>query len=255
MKRLILIIAILPWLGFSQYQETLTSDRPGQAMSPYTVGKKTIQIQNGLSYGEKKFSGGKTQTLIDYLNLRVGVFERIELNASLYPGKETNWIGSSKSSQGFKVNQLNFAIRHNILKGKGWIPTLGVQAGLSLYNSYIQQLGYYFRFMGNHQWDWLSLSLNAGFEFPGEVTGPIVGWNYPFALNFMFTLKDNVFAFAEVFGSFSEMDQPDFDFGLAVVPFDDLQIDLFGGYLIETGRNGWFAELGFSYRLDWRPKS
>ncbi len=40
--------------SFSQFSETIASDRPGQSNSPITVGKLVLQLQTGLQVG-----GGK----------------------------------------------------------------------------------------------------------------------------------------------------------------------------------------------------
>ena len=76
MKILFILFGFLPLMVFSQYSETIVTDRPGQANAPYTLGKQVIQIQSGYNYN--RVNAFQTNNTINGFSnvLRLGIWER-----------------------------------------------------------------------------------------------------------------------------------------------------------------------------------
>lgn len=84
MKQFILTtLLIFPFLGISQYTDVINSNRPGQSVSAYAVGKNVIQAEGGFSYEQRDHSKLLTESNlfgVD-LSLRYGLlFESLEIN-------------------------------------------------------------------------------------------------------------------------------------------------------------------------------
>ena len=84
MKQFILAALLsLPFLGVSQYTDVINSNRPGQSVSAYAVGKNVIQAEGGFSYEQRDHNKLLTESNlfgID-LSLRYGLlFESLEIN-------------------------------------------------------------------------------------------------------------------------------------------------------------------------------
>lgn len=82
---------IIPWINYGQHTDQINSNRPGETMSAFSVGKSVIQAEFGM-YGIKE-----KHSLLDYnangfgadLSLRYGfLLEKLELIADLQYQKE-----------------------------------------------------------------------------------------------------------------------------------------------------------------------
>ncbi|MCK5104021.1 MAG: hypothetical protein KAR17_14450, partial [Cyclobacteriaceae bacterium] len=74
---LFLIITITN--SFSQFSETIVSDRPGQSNSPNTVGKMVFQLQTGLQVGGGNADNYKRNDFELPAFIRFGITDKIEL--------------------------------------------------------------------------------------------------------------------------------------------------------------------------------
>ena len=76
-------ILMLPLPGFSQYTDVINSNRPGQSVSAYAVGRNVLQAEFGLGYEQRDHSKLNTESNIlgMDLSLRYGLFfETLEIN-------------------------------------------------------------------------------------------------------------------------------------------------------------------------------
>ncbi len=76
-------IAVAPFLVSSQYTDVINSNRPGQSVSAYAVGKNVIQVEGGIIYEQQDHARLNTESNIlgSDLSLRYGLlFERLEIN-------------------------------------------------------------------------------------------------------------------------------------------------------------------------------
>ena len=248
------ILALLPVFLHAQFSETLSTDRPGQALGVNTVGKKTIQIQTGINSNfmhddlENKYS-----TILSNTVIRIGLFERLELNGLInWQNDQMNINGESGSTSGISDTELG--ARWNILENRGAIPSLGLQGSLLLK----AQSPEYARdkmgsrivlATGNKINNWLSINTNLGVGWNGNGDAQSI-----YVLNFSMGITDKLGAIAEVYGSFNEFDA-NFDAGIGYLLTNNLQIDLSAGWQGDNQMNDWFIDAGVSWRLNWRKET
>ena len=107
---LIAAFSILPSIHYGQYTDEINSNRPGETMSAYSVGKSVIQIETGV-YGIKQ-----NHSLLNYdangfgidATLRWGLFmEKLELIADIqYQNEEYTTLLNSSKRADFKQTVL-----------------------------------------------------------------------------------------------------------------------------------------------------
>ena len=165
--------------SWSQFQEKITANRPGQIISAYTVGKQTFQIENGINYTQSTWTGFKTVSFSDGLTLRLGLLERLEANVSLTPGNTNTFLGSTKSSSGFRLWNLQVAAKYNVVQGKGWIPHIAIRAAMTTRTPGSWQIGSNFLLVTCNTFDWFSVSTKTGVSFAGAKSGA----TFPYTLN------------------------------------------------------------------------
>ena len=103
---LIAAISMLPSIHYAQYTDEINSNRPGETMSAYAVGKSVIQIETGV-YGIKQ-----NHSLLNYdangfgidATLRCGLFmEKLELIADIqYQNEKYTTLFNSSNRADFK---------------------------------------------------------------------------------------------------------------------------------------------------------
>ena len=103
-KVVVLLLTFL-WSNttFSQFNETIRADRPGEALTPFSVGARVLQVQAGLGYLkysklDYELSDAGTSVVgnsfLSSLVVRMGLTERFELSAGMgyTNGKIENWF-------------------------------------------------------------------------------------------------------------------------------------------------------------------
>ncbi len=101
----------------AQYTETINNNRPGASQGAFSVGKKVLQIESGISFGNEKHSLLDTDAGIfgiDYA-VRYG-FWKEELEVSLIGQFQSNSITDSRGAVPLKYNESNF--RSNTIGAK-----------------------------------------------------------------------------------------------------------------------------------------
>ena len=101
----------------AQYTETINNNRPGASQGAFSVGKKVLQIESGVSFGNEKHSLLDTDAGIfgiDYA-VRYG-FWKEELEVSLIGQFQSNSITDSRGAVPLKYNESNF--RSNTIGAK-----------------------------------------------------------------------------------------------------------------------------------------
>lgn len=251
----LLILAILPVLLNAQFGETLSTDRPGQALGANTVGKKTIQIQTGLNsnFIHDDLSNNYT-TILSNTVIRVGLFEQLEINGLInWQNDFTDINGESGSTSGISDTELG--VRWFLLENRGAIPSIGLQGSLLLK----AQSPEYARdkmgsrivlATGNKINNWLSVNTNFGLGWNGNGDAP----QSIYVLNFSLGLTNRLGAMVEVYGSFNEFDA-NFDAGIGYLLTNNLQIDLSAGWQGNNQLSDWFIDAGLSWRLNWRKET
>lgn len=110
--RFLFLLFLVPLTGLAQYTDVINSNRPGQSVSAYAVGKNVVQAEWGLLYEQRDHSDLNTTSNIigSDLSLRYGfLFENLEIN---YEGTfisqdiTFNNFGTSEKRTDFSRNRL-----------------------------------------------------------------------------------------------------------------------------------------------------
>lgn len=113
MRALIALFFLLPFFGFAQYTEMINTNRPGGSQGAFSVGKKVLQFESGITIGKEKHNLLNTETDIlnwDY-SVRYG-FWKEELEVSLIGSFQRNKVNYTTgntpedSFSNFKSNTL-----------------------------------------------------------------------------------------------------------------------------------------------------
>ncbi|MEX1001126.1 MAG: hypothetical protein WDZ35_03345 [Crocinitomicaceae bacterium] len=250
------------WLGMisDAMDRKIESDRPGQALTASTCGMMALQVQGGFNFNQIRISESERfDNYFSPLNLRFGLFPKLEINASFYYSASTYHWGQFKSSfNGFPSPEIG--LRYWILRGSGWKPDLAFQSSLSFPSNkgtYTQdKAGSSFYLVSSNQFNWFSVNTNLGIVYPGN-GGGIENPRFPYVFNLGFDLGDKWSLFSEIFGDIDGSNSSiNYDGGIAFNPINSLQLDLFGGYLSNyAGFTHWFIEAGISYRYSFLKES
>lgn len=101
----------------AQYTDMINTNRPGVSQGAFSVGKKVLQLETGLSYGKEKHNLLSTDANVwawDY-SVRYGFFKE-ELEVSLIGSWQSNDIIDTRGATTLEITQRNF--RSNTLGAK-----------------------------------------------------------------------------------------------------------------------------------------
>lgn len=277
MTRQLLRLSFLFLLGAIHFQtfaqeETIASDRPGQAVSALTVGKSIIQLQSGLNFSNTSadFTAYELNTGIfsNFTDVRYGLSKTFEVQATLgYSFASADGVTdfsrippeiSTVNSNGFSV----FAIgaRYNLLSPRdSKKPTLGVRTNLffPVSDEFNNDTYVDITFMHSQElFAGIGLSTNLGLSWnPGVTNENTPGITYVINLGRQLGTSD-FSAFVEYYGvyvdgtgEFSDGFSHNFDGGLAWLYSKDLQIDFSLGYSKSGDITNWFVDSGVSWRF------
>ena len=106
------ILSAIPFLAISQYTDVINSNRPGQSVSAYAIGKNVLQTEFGFSFDRQKHSLLSTEsTFIGAdVSLRYGLLlETLEINwEATFLNENRNFItlGNNKKFSDFYINRI-----------------------------------------------------------------------------------------------------------------------------------------------------
>lgn len=249
------LILLSTSFAFSQSQDKIDSDRPGQSISPLTVGKKVFQVQSGINYLNYTYPNKLSiHSISNATNVRYGLSETLELNSTLgYRANIYNYIEPIKESHtktGFE--NLRFGARLNILNKGGLNPKIALNTELLMAmnnNIYSQPtMGYELKAVVKQPiTEQLSLTTNLSVL----INSNYFEYIYLYTLNSSYSFTDDLFAFAEIYGLLNYGMSINYDGGVGYNINNDLQIDISAGIRPEYEYNTpiWFSEMGISYRF------
>ena len=132
---LLLLFCLCTMVIKAQFTDQLISDRPGQSISPNTVGAQTLQIQSRIMLLQSNFR--EVESDLSFMNnntvIRLGISERFEVSGMLnYELNRSEEFGRDNiiETQGQTYNY-HVSGRFNILNRSGLVPSIGVQTSLS----------------------------------------------------------------------------------------------------------------------------
>ncbi len=252
---LVFLFLLVSTVSVAQYGETIRSGRPGQAIGPFTVGARVLQIQAGTDFSAARYRTAETGAVNERrfgadMVTRIGLTERFEMSFGLaYLNDRMRSDSLNRLSNG--ISAFSVRIRSNVLVGKGLIPTVGFQFNLGLpavskdYRAAQvapkltvmtgQRLGKRFGFTTNSGVVW-----NGNSEIPRGF----------YIFNLGYDITDFMFIFIEQYadmGRNSWNGSVDGGFGFLVNP--DLQLDVLGGYGPFNVHDDWFVSAGVSWRI------
>lgn len=248
-SKIILMLILCQTKLTAQHNETLRSDRPGQANSPYAVGKNSFQIQTGIDFGgirinQTKYSDFYTSSSV----FRFGVLEKFELNLGIDFRKDqitnTNFSGRGLSS--FVVGS-----RINLIEESDKAPAIGFQVGVNLpiltADYAIDKAAPRFAMiLSKNLSENFGVNFNVGVLNSGISSQPIG----TYVANFNYAINDKLGVFIEAYGFYTrQVIQNYFDFGLSYLSTNNLQLDLYAGVASISGQVNYFASFGVSLRL------
>lgn len=247
----ILILIFLSQISFAQLNETIRTDRPGQAIGAFTVGKNILQLQQGVdnySLADTKFppNGFVSNNVV-----RFGILETVELSALIdYQYERTRFDTISISLSG--VSNLHLGFRVHINDQKGWIPTTAFQMRLKIPKMSkdfgAKKLATAMVFVAN--WSFpksMSLASNWILSYNGKDPYPTGGY----VLNFGFPIHKKLSGFIENYGQVNQsIFQTRFDGGFAYLVNNNFQLDISGGYGNNQNVQDYFLSTGVSWRIN-----
>ena len=225
MKKLLLGIFILSSaFANAQFTETLSSDRPGQALSSSVVGKNVFQIQAGIDYFES------ASDFYPSSFFRFGLSERFELNSGII--LSGNEFASDLESLTLGARYvLNSNPEANLKSSLQFSYDVGATNKSS-------QITY---ILGSSFSENLSYTINLGLNFNEDFALN----NGIYIFNLSYALNEKVGVFLEPFGTFLKGDfQFNLDSGVYYLVNNNFQLD----FLIGES-NGFFTGAGITWRI------
>jgi hypothetical protein len=237
----------------AQYSETISSDRPGQALTSFTVGKGILQAQSGFDHFGMNDSprGTNTKGFLNNTVLRYGIAEVFEVNSQFeYKIQSTEKNNNMTIQAG--LSAIDIGMRYHVYTGKGQAHSVALQGGIRLPilggDYQINHIAPRFSVITNQK-------ISKTFRF-NTVWG--VSWNgldnsvrSNYVIHLSSQLSNSLGVFIENYGSIENgIFLSNIDGGLAWLITNNLQIGLYGGY----GGNHEVSNYFLSTGLSWRSK-
>jgi len=269
---------IIPLTHYGQHTDQINSNRPGETMSAYSVGKSVFQVESGI-YGIKE-----NHSILNYdangygvdMTLRWGLFmEKLELIADLqYQSEKVNSAMSIIDKSALKktvfgakyliydpfknyenkINVLSWNANHSF-KWHQLIPAVSVFAGANLTFSYNP---YYFSDQYAISPKMMLITQNhlgdGSWVLVTNIVADYIGSEYP-SYNYAITLTKG---FNDYWSGFIENQGIKSDFysdaivrgGAAYLINKDMQIDASISSSLKTTPSILYGGIGFSWRYD-----
>lgn len=234
----------------AQFNETIRTGRPGQAIGAFTVGHKIFQVQSGFDYFKSSTSSSNfAEGFLNNTVMRFGLTEPFEISALVEYKTETITANGLKSEAN-GLSALDVGMRYHIFTGKGLIPNIGFQLRTRLpvlSEAYeIKDLAPRFILVTSQKLsDTFTLITNLGAAWNGNDSSP----RGTYVVNLSFPFNNSFGAFLETYGGLQNgIGTINFDTGLAWLINPDLQIDIYSGYGSNQGVQDFFLSLGVSWR-------
>ncbi len=248
-----LIISVLVFASqvlHGQYNESIRTGRPGQAIGAFTVGKNILQFQQGIDF--VSFTNPLYTPLGVTSNnvVRFGILEAFEISALVdYQYDRQSYETETEIQSG--LSNLHLGFRAHINDQNGWIPSTAVQLRLKM--TCLSE-----EYQINHMAP--AMVLVAGWGLPQDLSittnwiltysgnDPVPTGKY--VLNFAFPVYKKLSGFIENYGQVrGSVFQTRFDGGLAYLVNNNFQLDLAAGFGSNQEVRDYFVSTGISWRI------
>ncbi len=246
----------LPALG------PLVTDRPDQTESSAVVAPGFVQLEAGWTY--TRHDGGPRRVgshAVPQLLARIGVVNRIEARVGFAGWQAVRGEEATATVDDQGVGDLELGVKYHLHAGRGAMPSLALLAGASVptgeeaFSS--GRVDPSFRLSFAHELTpRLSLGYNVGTQWVTETDQSGLRHTRAetiYTLAFGVSLIERLGVFAESFGSLAlgdrGSDTHSLDGGLTLLLTNSVQLDVSGGFGLNTAPDDWFVGLGFAVRL------
>ncbi len=272
MRRIsLLLLSLFPFIANAQFSESIVSDRPGQSLSPNTVGKKVLQIQAGYVHDNSEYTGlslvGREESLARSSNdhygnvkIRYGIFEKTEISFQTSLGREKiERSGGYGTDYEENIADFGLGVRQNFLNEGDHALALGAEA--EYYYSYDDvSIGKLTVSASKSFFEKLSVTANVGYLYETD---------FFWTANVAYQLSDKMGAFVEYYPQYGEkflstddcikMRNASLNTGLVYQLSPNFLVDVAGFFqtydskeIGDVQSSGFSFQVGFTSKFDWR---
>ncbi|NEQ48692.1 MAG: transporter [Leptolyngbya sp. SIO3F4] len=250
-----------------QAQETIQSDRPGQAFSSYAVPVRTVQLQAGFynnTFGTRDFEDVGDVRFREYgleTTVRLGILNRVDMHVTAdafldsrksipFPGTNVSPVTETNDPEG-RIRPLTVGGRYHLADQRGLLPSTALI--VQWYTPFASREleppdgSFEFRLATQHVFakERLSFSFNAA-------TIPLIeDPTHRIVTNLGVSVSKRVGLFVEYFSDYrNDVWDHQYDGGATYLLSDQVQLDAFGGVSQWEEDFFWiFGSLGISARF------
>ena len=241
----IVISVLVSTVGWTQSDEPLSTDRPGEGTDASTVvGAGVWQIELGLF---REWEADEDNAYWNYPSalLRYGVTNAVEVRLS-------SGLFTDPTVSGVRWAPVNLATKVAITEQRRWLPQIALLVGLTLPQTGSEVAQPRFTepnialLMDHAISDWFGITTNVGVGWGSESPAA----TYRYALSFNAGLSSRIGSFVEFYGNLPEA-SPDSHLvngGFTLLLSPNVQLDLSGGTALSGYAADFYTALGASFR-------
>ena len=253
----------------SQELPDIITDRPYVTESSFTVPKKSIQIESGFSYTKNEYTGDvyfndslvKSSFTDEYIVTpsilaRYGLSNKIELRlgAQLTTTNSSNSYPQTESYNKTNLEGVVIALKFKLADQKKILPSTALILGSTIpalnpgQQTDIFDPAFIFAF-SNRITENFGVGYNIGVNLSDGFNSSASG-SYTFNINYSFLNSAGVFVEAFGYIPFSSTQAANYlDAGFTFLTSKNIQLDLSGGYGLNSDFTEYFLSTGISFRL------
>ena len=254
-KKIIILLLVCFYVSHMHAQnESIITDRPDQTESAALTPIGYLQGEHGFAVNFLDFNN---EYSIASTLMRYGINEYFELRMEIAPV-----INDANESE-FGINPVSIGLKSKLITKENFALSLITHIQLSKIATKGLQTNYAAiatRLTAAHSInDWWNIGYNVGIEWDGFTPNPY----YIYTITSGFSLGEHCGVFAEAYGNifysnpasdiiYDPLDQHFVDAGFTYSPNPDLQFDISGGTILQTGITDLFISTGVAYRFNTR---
>ena len=245
MKISVLFLMNILFVVLGMAQQELISERPGQALSPNCIGKRSIQVQSGMDlfhFEEKKHGvnlPSSLNTSISSTVVRFGLGNKFEINSGINYGISEQLLASPLV--GFKASLF-----------KNQWHDIALQYSTSLHQLNSDPFSNTIKFISSHSFsEKIGLGINTGFNYLPESEGLTVDY----VLSIGFNASHKIGIVLENYGNYMSEFKTYWDVGVGYLVAPLFQIDTYFGGNKTRDETDLFLSIGLTYRLDFNEEN
>lgn len=226
--------------------ESIATDRPDQTETPAVLPFKFFQLETGFNIESQT----NVYTFVHPTMLwKVGIFKSTELRLITEISTTKDTVDKYRTG----LSPIEIGFKTAICEARKARPKISFIAHLAIpyLSTKNRRTAYFapnFRFTLEHTLKKnISLGYNLGMEWTGESPHP----SFIYTIVNGFDVSEKVYLYYEFFGDIpiKEISTHTFDAGLAYLIKQNQQIDISAGFQLYPFVKGWYASLGYSFRI------